>query len=91
VLVEKLHMRPARQVVHQLCRERRPQGVHLYVKLGALQTPTVAKASTLLRWQDEQRQPRPGIRKLPWLGIRHHLVRGMRPRLLDSDSLIQWG
>lgn len=91
VLVERLHMRPARQVVHQLCREWQPQGVHLYVKLGVLQTPTVDKASTLLRWQDEQRQPRPGIPKHPWLGIKHHLVRGMRHPPLDSDSPIRWG
>lgn len=91
VLVEKLHMRLARQVVHPLCREWQPQGVHLYVKLGVLQTPTVDKASTLLRWQDEQRRPRPGIPRLLWLGIKHHLVREMRHPPLDSDSLIQWG
>ena len=65
VLVERPHMRPARQVVHQLCLEWQPQGVHLYVKLGVLQTPTVDKASTLLPWQDEQRQPRPGMPRLP--------------------------
>jgi hypothetical protein len=91
VLVERLHMRPARQVVHQLCREWQPRGVHLYVKLGVLQTPTVDKASTLLRWQDEQRQPRPGMPRRPWQGIKRHLVREMRHPPLDSDSLIRWG
>jgi len=65
VLVERLHMRPARQVVHQLCQEWQPRAVHLYVKLGVLRTPTVDKACTLLRWQDEQRQPRPGMPRLP--------------------------
>jgi hypothetical protein len=91
VLVERLHIRRARQVVHRPCREWQPRGVHLYVKLGVLQTPTVDKASTLLRWQDEQRQPRPGIPKLPWLGIKRHLVREMRHPPLDSDRLIRWG
>jgi len=91
VLVGRLHMRPARQVVHQLCQEWQPRGVHLYVKLGVLQTPTVDKAFTLLRWQDEQRQPRPGMPRLPWPGIRHHLVREMRHPPLVSDSLIRWG
>ena len=90
VLVERLHMRPARQVVRQLCREWQPRGVHLYVKLGVLQIRTVGKVSTLLRWQDEQRQPRQGMPRLPWLGTKRHLVREMRHPLLDSDSLIRW-
>jgi len=89
VLVGRHHMRHARQVVHQLCQEWRPPDVHLYVKLGVLQTPTVDKACTLLRWQDEQRQPRPGIPRLPWLGTKRHLVREMRPPPLGSDSLIR--
>jgi hypothetical protein len=91
VLVERLHMRPARQAVHQLCLEWQPRGVHLSVKLGVLQTPTVDKASTLLRWQDEQRQLRPGMPRLPWPGIKRHLVREMRHPPLGSDSLIRWG
>jgi len=91
VLVERLRMQPARQAVHQLCREWQPRGVPLYVKLGVLQTPMVVKASTLLRWQDEQRQPRPGMPRLPWPGIKRHLVREMRHPPLGSDSLIQWG
>jgi hypothetical protein len=90
VLVERLHMRPARPVVHQLCREWQPRGVHLYVKLDVLQTPTVDKVCTLLQWQVEQRQPRQGMRRLPWLGTKRHLVREMRHHPLDSDSLIRW-
>lgn len=91
VLVERLHMLPARQVAHQLCREWQPRGAHLYVKLGVLQTPTVDKASTLLLWEDEQRQPRPDMPRHPWPDIKHHLVKEMRHPQLDSDSLIRWG
>lgn len=58
VLVERLRMWHARQVVLQLCREWQPRGVRLFVKPGVLPTRTVDKASTLLRWQDARRQRR---------------------------------
>ena len=58
VLVERRRMWHARQVARQLCREWQPRDVLLYAKLGVLQILTVDKASTLLRWQDAQRQRR---------------------------------
>ena len=91
VLAERLHMWHARQVVHQLCREWQPRGVHLYVKRGVLQTPTVDKASTLLQWQDAQHrlhQLCPVLRRRPWLDTKRHLVRGLGHPPLDSHSPI---
>jgi hypothetical protein len=94
LLVGRLHMWHARQVVRQLCREWQPRGVHLYVKRGVLQTPMVDRASTLPQWQDARRQPRqlwPVLRRRPWLDIKRHLVRGLHHPPLDWDSLIQLG
>ena len=89
VQVERRHMGHARQVVRQLCREWQRQGVHPYVNLGALQTPTVDKVSTL-QWLDAQRQPSqqyPGLRRRLWLGIKRPLVKELRHPLADLDRI----
>jgi hypothetical protein len=89
VQVERRHMGHARQVERQLCREWQRQDVHPYVSLGALQTPTVDKAS-ILQWLDAQRQPSqqcPGLRRRLWLGIKRPLVKELRHPLADLDRI----
>ena len=94
-LVQKRRMVHAPQVVHQLCREWRPRGVHPYVNLGVLQIPTVDKVS-ILPWLDAQRQPSqrcPGLGRRPWLGIKRPLVKELRlrPPPPDLGNLSRWG
>ena len=94
VLVQRRHMGHAPRVVHQLCREWRPRGVHPYVNLGVPQTPTADKVSTIPPWLDAQRQPSrqcPGLGRRLWLGIKRPLVKELRPPPPDLGNLIQWG